>query len=243
LRSGAESVFIARMNLRRAATFGLRLSRASLRMVREERFEAATDAARWAASFFGRDAEATAWIPYPAQRWLAATVTPTMAVFEYGGGFSTVYLASKAGHVTTVEHDHAWHARLSLLLAERGCEDVTLLHVPPVFTGERPQYGVDSYSSYAAGFEGASFAEYVRTIDRFADESLHLVIVDGRARASCVAHARRKLRPGGFLLLDDSERAAYACVLPLLDGYLRIDFFGLKARHPEASQTTVWQKP
>ncbi len=54
-----------------------------------------------------------------------------------------------------------------------------------------------------------SFEKYVRSIDRFIDKSLDLVIIDGRARLSCITHALKKIRPGGYLMLDDSERERY----------------------------------
>jgi hypothetical protein len=47
---------------------------------------------------------------------------------------------------------------------------------------------------------------YAAFIDRFPDHSFDLVIIDGRARAACIQHAIPKVKKGGYLLVDDSER-------------------------------------
>jgi hypothetical protein len=54
-----------------------------------------------------------------------------------------------------------------------------------------------------------SFEEYVKFIERYSDESFDLISVDGRARVSCFRAAIKKLKPGGMLILDNSERNRY----------------------------------
>jgi hypothetical protein len=53
------------------------------------------------------------WITYPAIRFLEPRVKATFNVFEFGSGLSTLWWAKRAAHVTSVEHDRAWHARVA----------------------------------------------------------------------------------------------------------------------------------
>ena len=47
---------------------------------------------------------------------------------------------------------------------------------------------------------------YATFIDSFPDHSFDLIVIDGRARAACIQHAIRKVKKGGYLLIDNSER-------------------------------------
>lgn len=59
------------------------------------------------------DGDALPWITYSAIHFLDARVTDTMRVFEYGAGNSTKWWATRAAHVTSVEHDHDWVSQLT----------------------------------------------------------------------------------------------------------------------------------
>lgn len=64
--------------------------------------------------------------------------------------------------------------------------------------------------------------------------------IDGRARPSCLAHAWRKVKPGGHLLLDDSEREHYAAAARPLAGWPRRDLFGPGPYLRIFFRTTIW---
>jgi hypothetical protein len=55
--------------------------------------------------------------------------------------------------------------------------------------------------------------------------------------------AIRKVRPGGRLLLDDSQRERYRPLLDALRGWRRVDSRGLKPREITVMQTTIWTRP
>ena len=75
-----------------------------------------------------------------------------------------------------------------------------------------------AYVSDDERYAGKTFRSYAQAIDAFPDRYFDLVVVDGRARPSCILHARDKVKPGGILLLDQSERPYYlAKSLALLD--------------------------
>ena len=57
-------------------------------------------------------------------------------------------------------------------------------------------------------------------------------------RVEAVRVGRSKVRPGGYLLLDDSDRPAYAGAFELLAGWRRRRFAGVKDGWPQAVETT-----
>ena len=75
----------------------------------------------------------------------------------------------------------------------------------------------------------------------YPDGHFDLVIVDGRARPSCVFHAMSKVRAGGYLMLDDTDRQRYEEAMSLLAGYKRTDLFGIAPSATRFWQTSVWQ--
>lgn len=182
------------------------------------------------------------WMNFKVIRWLDAHLRPTMDVFEYGSGGSTAFVARRVRRLVSVESEEAWYRTVADGLRREGIRNCDLRCVPPdALSGPEPPYGPRSYTSYAPHTRGHSFEAYVRTIDAHPDGSLDLVIVDGYARPSAVTHAIPKVKRGGFLLLDDSDRAYTAPALPLLAGFPRTDFIGASPFQRSLQQTSVWR--
>ena len=165
------------------------------------------------------------WWPYPVIEYVGSNLRAAARVFEYGGGGSTLWLRDRGATVTCVEHDQHWHRELAKNLGS----DV-LLRVP-------------SDTGTLRGAENAGFFDdYVETINQFEDESLDLVVIDGRARVACALAARSKVRPGGMLLLDDSDRKRYLPAIEALVTWNRFRERGLKPGLLVA-ETSVWTRP
>lgn len=174
--------------------------------------------AHWARSLFaihdldGLVALDVPWWSYAAiaevERALAAR--PGARVFEYGSGASTIWLARRAGTVTSVEHHAGWHARVARKIAAMpGLAPVDLRLVPPDPAGAAdPRYRSDK-----AGEAGQGFAAYARAIETGDNAPYDLIVIDGRARAACLAHARDRLAPGGMIVFDNSGRTRYRAAI------------------------------
>ena len=181
--------------------------------------EAVGDFARWLWTSVPRPGPphvpAGPWITFDAERWLRGHVRDDMRVFEWGSGGSTVFFASRVREVVSVEHDPRWHALVAARLAALRRHNVDAALVAP----EPP--GVDEvplpFRSTDAAYVGLSFEKYVRAIERFPDGHFDVVLVDGRARLGCLERALRKVRPGGAVVVDNSERADMAAVLDALE--------------------------
>ena len=84
---------------------------------------------------------------------------------------------------------------------------------------------------------------YPRLMHEEADATLDLVTVDGGDRVECVRCALPKVRPGGLLLLDDSQFQDCAPAIELLQSWERRDFWGLKPSQLWPARTSVWRRP
>jgi hypothetical protein len=171
----------------------------------------------------------TPWWPYAAIQGVREALPPAAVVFEFGGGGSTLWLHDLGARVTCVEHHREWFGSLR----QRLPEDVTLALREPTSTG----------AATSESEPGNFFDDYVCAVTEQADSTIDLVIVDGRARVACGLAAMSKIRPGGMLLLDDSDRPRYRPLLEALNGWDRTDYTGLKIGGGPPCRTTVWRRP
>lgn len=179
------------------------------------------------------------WVTFRAIDWLESYLCPSMNVFEYGAGGSTLYLTKRVDRVISVEHDEGFYSLVREILSQRNISNCRLvLHKP-----EPCENGGIAFASHQAKYRGLCFEAYVKAVDTYPDHSFDLVLVDGRARVACVRQALAKVKPGGAFLLDNSDRTCYAEAKRILADFPHLDFFGITPWNLEASQTSVWQIP
>lgn len=203
---------------------------------------------RWIVSFLpGKSAikDGLPFVTFETIEWLDSFLTKEMNVAEWGTGGSTVFFAKKAKNVVAVEHHPNWYRRISQILKDKNIQNCRyILKEPKAAAGaalasDDPQ----SFLSSSPRTEGKSFEDYCRAIDDYPDDSFDLISVDGRARPSCIARAISKVRPLGFILLDDSDGQEYARGAALMKDWKRKEFFGPKSYAVDFYHTTIWQKP
>jgi hypothetical protein len=146
---------------------------------------------------------------------------------ECGGGGSTLWLVDHGLKVTVIEHDPLWAQELSLVAGP----PAQVLLREPAECGSITSEGV-------AGF----LDQYVGAVSEFPEESFDGVIIDGRARVASLLAAIPKLRPGGFLVFDDTDRPRYAEAVERLTTWQSRCFQGLKGT-ATIYETTVYRKP
>ena len=183
----------------------------------------------------------TPWFPYSAIDFLARVVSPQASVFEWGGGGSTLWFADHAARVTTVEHDRGWYGALEQATANLATSVWTPIVCEPDPVSRPDAGGILNGVgySYSSALHPGTFEDYARAIDRFSDATFDVVLVDGRARQSCLAHGVPKVRPGGILILDDAERERYQAISSALTGWPRHDFTGLRPIDTELHTTRI----
>lgn len=182
------------------------------------------------------------WLVFSSISFLDQWVRKEMQVFEYGSGGSTLYFAGRAGHVVSVEHQKEWYGYARKALDESGFENIDYLLIEPqplqdvtAMNCTDPTHYVSCFSEY----KGTEFSAYAKAIDRYADESFDLIIIDGRVRHSCIAHAMRKVKQHGILLLDNADRSYYLAPFPELSDTGKWELMMFIGHFPFGGASTV----
>lgn len=183
------------------------------------------------------------WIPFTCQQFLRQIIGPSSIVFEFGSGGSTMFFSGIAGKLFSVEHDDAWFETVSVALEREGVTNVEYFLKRPSPHSDKKVSGPCLFGYSGSGYPGASFHDYARVIDPFDDNSLDLVMVDGRARNACVWHSLGKVKPGGYLVLDNAERDSYLPARTLMEGWVQWQFVGVLPYGGGFCKTLVWEKP
>jgi predicted O-methyltransferase YrrM len=85
--------------------------------------------------------------------------------------------------------------------------------------------------------------DYAAAIDEFGGGSFDVVIVDGRYRAECLHRGSSRVRPGGLLVLDDTDQRQLARLKKSsLPGWKTVSFTGFKATR-DVRETTFFRRP
>jgi predicted O-methyltransferase YrrM len=176
--------------------------------------------AAWLRAKKGRTPERP-WIVPAAIGWLRRRIRSEWSILELGAGRSTVWFARRAGQVVSFEDNEFWagHTRDRLRELDLGNVDLRVgpIEALPDRVGDLP------------------------------DSSFDLVVVDfleapAVTRIDVLGPAMRKVRPGGLLLLDDSDRPGYAEAFELLEGWRFRKFVGVKDEWPEACETGIFRR-
>ena len=154
--------------------------------------------------------------------WLRRRIRGDWSVLELGSGRSTAWFARRAGQVLSFEDNKHWRLYTWARLAEAELHNVDLRLVD-----------VEEFSKEVASLPDASF---------------DLVVVDFLespevTRIDASRPTLAKVRPGGHLLLDDSDRPGYAEAFELLAGWRMRCFVGVKDETPEACETSIFTRP
>jgi hypothetical protein len=187
------------------------------------------------------------WMTFSSIRFLEKHLDRSMEIFEYGCGGSTLFLCERAGKVISVEHDKEWFHLLGNRIKDLGLANWEGKLIEPEFAGIKTQSIADpgEYGTDDIPLSQHRFRRYAAAIDDYRNEEFDWVLVDGRARPSCIRHAIPKVKAGGYLLLDNSDRKYYSELLP--ENFGRQFRVVCNAAGPapfmtEFSMTTIWQK-
>lgn len=170
---------------------------------------------RWSDSFKpGRNsvADELPWLNFPALEFLEKNISPEYKVFEFGGGGSTLFFCKNVAEVATVEDHSGWFDTLTQTVRTKGYQNWKGFFIAPEpVSGDSPRSKQNpaDFCSGSKGMEHLSFEKYARAIDPFPVAYFDLVLVDGRARPSCIQQALPHLKTGGLLVVDNAERPYY----------------------------------
>lgn len=161
------------------------------------------------------------WLTFDAIRELNKHVGPGVEVFEYGAGHSTLYWAKRGARVYSVEHDKVWYD----LLMEK-------------IKGNSESLNITLF--YEVNKDG-----YVTAIKHATPSQFDMILVDGAYRRECILEAIPHLKPGGYLVVDNTDwhwfRENPLQGIPSF--WEKKVFSGYVPMAGHKSETTLWRKP
>jgi hypothetical protein len=185
------------------------------------------------------------WLTFGSIEFIKSRLRPDMVVFEYGSGGSTLFWSSRVKQVVSIEHDRDWYNRLNAEIKKRSLSNIQYRLVEPApRTHGNPDGYADpiNYASEDKQFKGLSFEAYAKSIDGFPNDYFDIIVIDGRARTSCIMHAIPKLKKSGWLIVDNTDRSYYLSSYNFKNGWEQHDFAGPVPYILHFSQTTVLKK-
>lgn len=156
------------------------------------------------------------WFTYSFIDFLQDRLPDGLRIFEYGSGSSTRYFAEHGAEIVSVEHDKSWF--------EKGLtnkpESATLIFKD-----------LDQDGEYCRAIHGE-------------EENFDVVIIDGRDRVNCSKQAYNRLKEGGVIIWDDSERLRYDPGRKFLisKGFREIAFSGISPGLFYRKSTSIFYK-
>jgi hypothetical protein len=152
------------------------------------------------------------WFTYPAIEALRNWDLSDKRVFEYGSGYSTLFWASRAKEVVSVEHNRSWYEKIVKLAPP----NVRML-LAPIDDGNDPEPTPatrEQFKNYAEAIDG-----------RF-----QVIVVDGYARSrvryQCAQAALPHLDTNGLVILDNSDWLPASAMFLRDAGLIEVDLSG-----------------
>ena len=139
--------------------------------------------------------------------------------FEWGSGGSTVWLTRNGMSVTAIESEYEWAERV-----RKRCPAADVRFIPGTDAGT-------SRSEPQLRDRGAHyFDEYISAISNFEAESFDVIVIDGICRKECASLAAKKVKPGGIIVLDDTNWKFLRSAAEAFAGWETVTFSGFKPK-------------
>ncbi len=143
-----------------------------------------------------REGRPLPWYTYPAIEFVKQLDFSNRDIFEYGAGYSSLFYAARCRRITSVEDNRRW------------------------FETIRPRAPANCEILWAATPEayGGAILQYPHAFD--------VVIIDGSYREQCCVPALQKLKPGGMIILDNSDHHKECVAILAQADLIQVDMAG-----------------
>jgi hypothetical protein len=159
--------------------------------------------------------EPVPWYTYPCIEFLSGLSFEGKNVWEYGCGNSTRWWAARAQSVRAVENEVDWHTLVRKMIPGNASVDLV--------ASDRRKY-VDAILANGSKFD--------------------VIVVDGLVtdlyRYECCTVAAGVLKPGGMIVLDNSDWLPQSCAFLADQGFTQIEFNGFSPINHVPGRTSVF---
>ena len=168
--------------------------------------------------FFRRMHKPAPWLSPTSILFFKKYLEKDMVGAEFGSGSSTLFFAPRISKLYSVEHNEEWYHLINEKLTGINCSNVDYRFV---VQNDKSDFVDDVFDiEEKRDFEiRRDYVNYFRALNDIQDHSLDFAIVDGRARTECCHEILPKIKKGGILILDNSERKRYELVFEQLKNY------------------------
>jgi hypothetical protein len=156
------------------------------------------------------------WIAPQATEILKSLLRKDMIGIEYGSGVSTIFLASRIRRLVSFEHYDPWFKKVNNLLSFSNITNVDQRLIIPNF--EQPRVALKHDFDIPNFHYSTKYFNYYEAIKEY-DEQFDFALIDGRARVETALNCWPKIKEGGFLILDNSERDRYKPLFSIFSEY------------------------
>jgi hypothetical protein len=155
-----------------------------------------------------------------------------------------LFFAREVAKIITVGHDSYWADITKNTLRKHKVENCHVLSINPTFDPSAQTKDPADPDHYVTAWEGMlkySFYDYVVSIEDYPDSYFDIVIIDGRSRPSCFKHALSKVKVGGYIVWDDTDRPRYARAIEAVPNTLQLVLSTWGPAHKcRFKQTMIW---
>jgi len=155
------------------------------------------------------------------QQYLTGLQNPK--ILEFGSGCSTAFFSQylgEHGSLVSVEHNIIWYEHVHNYLEQNNLKNKVDLRLVQV--------------------------DYAQECAKFMSNYFDLVFIDAKDRMACLQQAREIVKPGGIIMLDDSQmRDKYQVANQIMHDWFKTELVGLKSNPldltcPEQISATAW---
>jgi len=153
--------------------------------------------------------------------FLKIILDKTMTVLETGSGRSTIWFAEQVKEIISFESNEDWYHGVTEKLKEEGLSNAIVYC--------DPDYPTNSFPKFRGEFD--------------------IVFLDGADghgdRVAVIKAGHKFVKPGGYLIVDDSYRPVYEEGIRVLrgSGWHRMDFWGYGYKSETPKLCSVWRRP
>ena len=170
------------------------------------------------------------WIHENVIKMLEEKINKDTKILEFGSGYSTLFFQNLANNLTSIEHNDYWYNKIKPLINDKTnyiLKSINYISKPCI---DKKFYNCDTIEELLN--------------KNISDEYYDIIMIDGIHRVNCAFGSYKKLKKGGILILDDTNRidkpTSDGSYKPIQD--LLKDWKCIKNRSKDRN-TDYWIKP
>jgi hypothetical protein len=188
--------------------------------------------------FFRKKHSPSPWLSPAATLFFEKWLSNNHNMAEFGSGLSTVFFAKRVKEIVSIEHFDPWYEKVVAFFKDEKITNIDYRLIKENKSITEDNEMLKKVTQYSSDFNvKTSFKDYYSALDDKPVEFFDVILVDGRARPECVFSSLEKLKSGGLMVLDNSERDRYKAIFNLLKDWSSY------TTSNGLTDTTFWVKP